>query len=208
MVVTGLGNKAIAERLGVSVQVAKEHVSALLRRFNAPNRTALAQVGVEARLFGGTGGELGWLNYLFRDAPIGIGVVHGRNHVYVATNNAYRRIIAGRDVVGKSMTDAFPDAPQGEFIAQLNEVLTSGQARFLFDYQNRWDRRGRGPEIGWVSQWLQPMRDESGIVTGVLIYVTDTTEEVLRRANASAAAPAAGASKSGAVSSPRPRRTK
>jgi hypothetical protein len=86
----------------------------------------------------------------------------GPNHIYVAVNLPYRRIIAGRDVVGTSMADALPDAPQGEFIAQLNEVRASGQARFLFDYQNRWDRRGRGPEIGWVSQWLQPMRDEPG----------------------------------------------
>jgi DNA-binding CsgD family transcriptional regulator len=185
MVVAGLGNKSIATRLGISEQVAKEHVSALLRRFNAPNRTALAQVGVEVRLFGGTAGQLGWLNYLFRDAPIGIGVVRGPSHTYVAVNAAYRRIIAGRDVVGKSMADAFPEAPQGAFIAQLDEVRAAGQARFLFDYKNRWDRRGRGPEVGWVSQWLQPMRDESGAVAGVLIYVTDTTEELLKRTNPS-----------------------
>jgi DNA-binding CsgD family transcriptional regulator len=209
LVVQGASNKAIARRLRISEQVAKEHVSALLRRFNSPNRTALAHCGVSVRLFGATAGRFVWLSYLFRDAPMGIGIVAGPDHVYVAVNDAYRSIIGGREVLGVSVAEAFRDAPQDRFIALLDEVLATGTARFEPDYEARWDRRGRGPEVGCVSQWLQPMRDESGAVTGVVIYVTDTTDIVRPRPSgaASAAAPPPPA-RSTAVKSPRAARVR
>lgn len=42
LVARGCTNKEIARSLGVGEQSAKEHVSRLLRRFDAPNRAALA----------------------------------------------------------------------------------------------------------------------------------------------------------------------
>lgn len=42
LVVRGCTNKEIARSLGVGEQSAKEHVSRLLRRFDAPNRVVLA----------------------------------------------------------------------------------------------------------------------------------------------------------------------
>src|SRR5206468_2696053 len=46
LVANGLGNKEIAHELGISEQAIKEHVSALLRRLEANNRAALADVAV------------------------------------------------------------------------------------------------------------------------------------------------------------------
>jgi DNA-binding CsgD family transcriptional regulator len=208
LVVQGASNKAIARRLRISEQVAKEHVSALLRRFNSPNRTALAHVGISVRLLGATAGRFVSLSYLFRDAPMGIGIVAGPDHVYVAVNDAYRTIIGGREVVGVSVADAFSDAPPDRFIALLDEVRAGGTARFEPDYEGRWDRRGHGPEAGYASLWLQPMRDESGAVTGAVIYVTDTTDIAAPRSSGAAArVRSRGANRRGPGSRKRPKTT-
>ena len=191
LVASGQENREIAHRLGISEQVAKDHVSVLLRRFGVPNRAALARAAVELRIFGSTTtAEIGWLNYLFLDAPVGIAVVRGPTHRYAIVNPAYRRAIGGRDVIGKTVADAFPDSPQGPFIALLDKVYTTGEAIYEFEYQNRWDRRGLGVEEGWLNQWLQPIRDEKGAVAGVIIYVDDATDQMrARRASAKARRP-------------------
>jgi DNA-binding CsgD family transcriptional regulator len=182
LVVQGQENREIAHRLGISEQVAKDHVSVLLRRFGVPNRAALARAAVELRIFGSmTTAEIGWLNYLFLDAPVGIAVVRGPTYTYAIVNPAYRRAIGGRDVIGKTVADAFPDSPQGPFIALLDKVYATGEAIYEFEYQNRWDRRGVGVEEGWVNQWLQPIRDEEGAVTGVIIFVDDATDQIRAR---------------------------
>jgi hypothetical protein len=98
---------------------------------------------VSVRFFGAAAGRFVSLSYLFRDAPMGIGIVAGPDHVYVAVNDAYRSIIGGREVVGVSVADAFSDAPPDRFIALLDEVRACGTARFEPDYEARWDRRPR-----------------------------------------------------------------
>jgi DNA-binding CsgD family transcriptional regulator len=178
LLVSGDENREIGRALGISEQVAKDHVSVLLRRFGVPNRAALAQAAMALRIFGSTTGESGWLSYLFLDAPVGIAVVLGPTHIYAVVNPAYKREIGGRDVIGKTVADAFADSPQDAFIALLDQVYASGEPIYEFAYQNRWDRRGVGVEEGWVNQWLQPMRDETGAVNGVIIFVDDATAHI------------------------------
>jgi DNA-binding NarL/FixJ family response regulator len=48
LVVGGYSNREIADRLGIREQTVKDHVSALLKKFQARSRVALAVAGVRA----------------------------------------------------------------------------------------------------------------------------------------------------------------
>jgi DNA-binding NarL/FixJ family response regulator len=50
LVADGLANKQIANALSLSEPAVKKHVGALMRRFDAPNRTALVRRAIDLRL--------------------------------------------------------------------------------------------------------------------------------------------------------------
>src|SRR5260370_24527335 len=61
LVTRGMANKAIASELAISEQAGKEHVSALLRRFEVSNRASLAEVGTPPAIMGVTPADTSWL---------------------------------------------------------------------------------------------------------------------------------------------------
>jgi DNA-binding CsgD family transcriptional regulator len=107
LVLEGAQNKGIGARLGMSEQAAKEHVSGLLRKFGVPNRAALGDAGARLDVIGESI-ERSWFPQLFRDASVQIAVTRGPQHRYVVVNAAFAQAV-GRDVIGKTMREAFPE---------------------------------------------------------------------------------------------------
>jgi DNA-binding CsgD family transcriptional regulator len=145
----GLSNKVIGFELGISEQVVKEHVSALLRRLDARNRGALGAAALARGVIGSFQVNPAWLRYLFREAPVPIAVVVGPQHRHVAFNRSYEVVAGARRLLGMRYVDAFPE-----------RVSMQG-------FLNRAYRTGERISARAV---LQPARDDKGAVAGVIIF--------------------------------------
>ncbi|MDN4054011.1 PAS domain S-box protein [Massilia sp. YIM B02763] len=128
-------------------------------------------------------GEHARLQALFEQAPGFMAILTGPDHVFGGANPAYRELVGGRDVVGKPVRDAVPEAvPQG-LVALLDQAYLSG-ASVAAAGREVWlagaDGVRRQAYLDFVNQ---PLRGEDGAVFGVFVQGQDVTERVRAQAH-------------------------
>lgn len=175
LVAEGLENKEIGQRMGLSEQAVKEHVSVLLHRLAVRNRAALAELATELKIAGTMDLEPQWLSYIYQQSQVMSAVVRGPEHVFVSANDAFRRGAGVGEIVGRAFIDVFPENPQG--LPLLDEVLATGEPKILHEIPGRWFR-GNLMEDGYAEVALQPL---PGTEAGISISVVDVTEQVHAR---------------------------
>jgi PAS domain-containing protein len=178
-VIRGEPNKVIAARLGLAEQSVKTHVSHLLKKFAVRNRASLGEAGAHLDLFGEALLERSWLPQLFRQASMQIAVTRGPDHVYVAVNEAFAKAVA-RDVVGRTMREAFPELEGSGYFEVADRVYQTGESFVGHEAPAVWDR-GSGPKLSYTDAVLQALRGDSGAVEGLAFFAIDVTEQVSAR---------------------------
>jgi DNA-binding CsgD family transcriptional regulator len=176
-VLRGEPNKEIATQLGVAPQTVKEFVSELLRKFAVPNRAALVEAGV--RLLVGDSVERSWLPQMFHGASVQIALTRGPEHRYVSANAAFMQL-AGREVVGKTIREAFPELEGSGHFEVADRVYRTGETVIAHETTAIWDR-GHGPEVVHTDAVLQALRSDAGVVEGLVFFGIDVTEQVRAR---------------------------
>jgi len=182
LVSTGLENKEIGHRLGISEQAVKEHVSNLLRLLSAPNRAALADAAATLRVVGSTDVASEWLGLVFLHAPMLAALHEGPEHRFIAVNDAYRRAAGPRELVGRTFREAFPDLEEAGIKTFLDQAYATGAPVSATDIPARWHRGNDGGlEPGYMTVLIEPMRHADGSVGGVAQFSIDVTKEVEAR---------------------------
>ena len=182
LVATGLENKEIAHLLGISEQAVKEHVSALLRRLEAHNRAALAEAAARLRIIGTPDVSSEWLSVLFLRAPLFIALLEGREHRFVAVNDAYRKAVGPQELIGQTFREAFPDLDEAGIVQLLEEAYRTGEPQSRPEIPTRWYRQlPDRPTLGYLTTLVQPMRRADDTIGGVVFFALDVTEEVVAR---------------------------
>ncbi|HYC03153.1 MAG TPA: PAS domain-containing protein [Azospirillaceae bacterium] len=113
---------------------------------------------------------------LFEQSPGFMAVLRGPDHVFELANASYRKLVGGREMVGRTMREALPEVEAQGFLAQLDQVYATGQAHV-----------GRGVAVtleqpdGTVQECrvdfvLQPIAGPDGHVSGIFIEGADVTE--------------------------------
>lgn len=64
---------------------------------------------------------------LFAQAPSAIAVLEGPDHVFAFANDAYGRLVAGRELIGLPLREALPEIVDQGFITLLDGVLKTGE---------------------------------------------------------------------------------
>lgn len=126
-----------------------------------------------------------WLTrQLFQQAPGFMAVLEGSKHTFVLANAAYDQLVGHRELIGRTVADAFPEVIEQGFIEMLDGVLASGEPHVgkrvpLMLVRNV----GAAPEMRHVDFVYQPMRDAGGRIAGVFVKGHDVTDhvETLRR---------------------------
>lgn len=124
-------------------------------------------------------------------APVGICVLEGPEHVYVLSNPIHERLanIRGRSILGKPIREALPDLDPAYF-AFLDEVYRSGVPKMGTNSRVPYENDdGTAGEL-FVDFVFHPKRDAEGAVDGILVVVSEVTDRVLaqRRADEAVAA--------------------
>ena len=122
------------------------------------------------------------LHELFAAVPVPVAYLAGPELVFEFANDAYRRLVGRQDLVGRTIDKALPElAAQGraELIAA---VLESGQPFQGYETELFVPRDGgSGPKQVFVECLYQPVRGADGQADGVLLLVSDVTEQVRDR---------------------------
>jgi signal transduction histidine kinase/CheY-like chemotaxis protein len=123
-----------------------------------------------------------YLDELFMQAPAGIAVLDGPEHVFELANPAYHAFIGGRDIVGKRLVDALPEMRGQPFPALLDEVYRTGIAHVGNEAPVQLLRGPDGAvEEAFFNFVYQPLRDGRGLTSGILVFAYEVTEQVNAR---------------------------
>ncbi|MDP9108450.1 MAG: PAS domain-containing sensor histidine kinase, partial [Pseudomonadota bacterium] len=123
------------------------------------------------------------LSALFNQAPGFISSLSGPDHVFETANDAYRALVGqDRQLIGRSVRDALPEAVDQGFVELLDEVYRTGVAHIgrasRFDLERE---SGQGVVEMYVDFVYQPIFDGNHTVTGIMVQGHEVTEAHLAR---------------------------
>ncbi len=128
------------------------------------------------------------LESLFMQAPAAICVLRGADHVYEFANPRYLELIGGRDVVGKPLREALPEAA-AVVVPLLDGVLSRAEPYFGNEFPLVLVRHGR-PEECFFNFIYQPIFDPQGTPEGIAVVAFEVTDQVRARQRSDALATA------------------
>lgn len=121
---------------------------------------------------------------MFQQAPGFIAVLAGSQHVFTFANDAYRRLIGGREVVGQTVVEALPEIAGQGFGELLDEVYRTGRQHIGEGTRILLQRApGEEPRESFLDFSYDAIKNLDGEITGIFVQGMDRTEAVrtLRR---------------------------
>jgi signal transduction histidine kinase len=122
---------------------------------------------------------------LFAQAPAAIAILSGPDFTYETANAEYIRIVHGRSVIGKPISEALPElAGQGviellENVRRTGEPVTGDELRLMLA-----EVPGEEPREHFFNFVYQPIREDGGAVSSVFVHAVDVTDQVIARRDA------------------------
>ena len=124
--------------------------------------------------------ELVLMHDLLLRLPAGVAYVAGPDLVFEFANKEFRMAVGGHDLIGVPLRKALPEQAR-EHLELVESVARTGEPRRGRESEVWVRGPGQEPEQLFVDYIYQPVRDESGGVSGVLLYGTDVTAHVRDR---------------------------
>ena len=123
------------------------------------------------------------LHSLFMQAPAAICVLRGPEHRFDLANPLYVRLV-GRDVLGRTVAEAFPEVVEQGFVALLDKVYATGEPFFGNGTPITFEAPPAPPVHLVLNFVYEPFRDADENVAGILVIAFDVTDIVEARAQA------------------------
>ena len=125
------------------------------------------------------------LEAVLEQAPTLTASVEGPEHVYASANEKYYRFFGGRDLIGRRVVEVVPEVEEQGIITILDRVRATGESFIDHELPIDLDRCGTGkPERHYFDLVYQPLRDEHGVISGILAQAVDITGQVEARLRA------------------------
>ena len=114
---------------------------------------------------------------IVQQAPAFFALLEGSSHVISMVNPLYMKLVGNRHVLGKPVAIALPEAVDQGYVAMLDQVIATGEpvrgqgARFDVTLAE-----GQAPDERYVDFVYQPLREEDGSISGIIVLGVDVTE--------------------------------
>ncbi|MET1023221.1 MAG: PAS domain-containing protein [Pseudoxanthomonas sp.] len=113
---------------------------------------------------------------LFSQAPMFMAFLSGPEHLIEFANPGYLRLVGDRELVGKTVAEALPDAVAQGYLALLDQVYASGQP---YAANNAAYIVQASPDVPAQERYVdfvyQPITNAQGAVSGVFVQGVDVT---------------------------------
>jgi PAS domain S-box-containing protein len=119
--------------------------------------------------------------YLIQEAPVAIGVLHGRDLVVESANIKILEVWGkSPDIVGLPLSVALPELEGQPFLDILDQVYTTGKPFYANEISAMLEHGGEMKEI-FFNVVYQPVADSSGSTADILVVAVDVTQQVNSR---------------------------
>ncbi|MBO0935703.1 PAS domain-containing protein [Fibrella sp. HMF5335] len=127
-------------------------------------------------------GNLVQLTALLNQAPISVAIYEGSDYVIAFANENYGRDTGRKadQLIGKPFQEAFPELDNQGFKVILDNVYSSG-IPYEANGQGVLLKRNGREELSYHKLTFQPIRNETGAITGIFSVSQEVTEQVLAR---------------------------
>jgi hypothetical protein len=98
----------------------------------------------------------------------------------VAVNDAFAQAVGGRNIIGRTMREAFPELAGTGHFEIAEGVYATGEPFVAHEVPARWERGG-WPQVTYTDAILQALRAEDGEINGLAFYALDVTNHVAAR---------------------------
>jgi len=112
-----------------------------------------------------------------QQAPAFFALLEGPSHVISMVNPLYMKLVGNRDVLGKPVAEALPEAVEHGYVDMLDRVFLTGQS--VAGHDARFDltwAEGHEPDERYLDFVYQPLREDDNSISGVIILGVDVTE--------------------------------
>ena len=121
--------------------------------------------------------EMERLADLFEQAPAFFAVMGGPEYVFEMINTPYQRLMGDRDLLGKSVREAVPEAEGQGFLKLLDDVYHTGKPYVGRGTPIQLARSSDYPlEQRYLDFVYQPKREADGSVSGIIALGVDVTD--------------------------------
>ncbi|GBO56699.1 two-component hybrid sensor and regulator [Pseudanabaena sp. lw0831] len=125
------------------------------------------------------------LNSILLQAPAFIAIGRGRELKFEFANAPYYEITGNRELIGRTVREAFPELEGQGFFELLDQVFDTGVTFFGEEMPVLLNRRGDGNlDKIFVNLIYQALYDSNNIIEGVLVFGFDVTKQVVARQQA------------------------
>ncbi|MBY0301489.1 MULTISPECIES: hybrid sensor histidine kinase/response regulator [Sphingomonas] len=117
------------------------------------------------------------LHQMFDQAPGFVAVLREPGHVFELANAAFRALVDGREMIGRTVADALPEVVSQGLVARLDEVRATGvpfRGEGVPVTVMRADGTAEERRLDFV---YQPVTDAGGEVTAIFVQGIDLTEQ-------------------------------
>jgi len=130
-------------------------------------------------------------------SPAFMALIEGHDLRIVRTNKAFEAHTNGRECIGRTVPEAFPELVEAGIVARMRHVFETGESsvgrRVRLEFVEPSGQAGGepssrdrgtaarnpfGPAVRYVNFALQPMREPDGRVCGLCVHGVDITAEV------------------------------
>jgi PAS domain S-box-containing protein len=120
------------------------------------------------------------LTQMFEQAPAFMALMRGRDHRFTLVNPAYRKLVGGRDIAGKTLAEVLPEAVEQGFAAILDDVYRTGEPYIATGARIVLDTGPDGaPQERFLDFVYQPLLGEAGEVDAIFVQGVDVTQRTL-----------------------------
>jgi PAS domain S-box-containing protein len=120
--------------------------------------------------------ELERQTLMLQQMPGFAALLHGPDHRFGYVNDAYLTIAGHRDLVGRSIREAFPELADQGFYELLDGVFESGEPFYGNALPIRLSHDGGSERF--IDLLYEPIRDDTGEVVGIFVGGYDVTNRV------------------------------
>jgi PAS domain S-box-containing protein len=114
---------------------------------------------------------------LFQQAPAFFAVLGGPEHRIEMVNPPYQELIGQRDVAGKTIQEAVPEAGEQGFVELLDRVYQTGEPFVGRGMPIQLIRnKSQALDLRYLDFVYQPRRDADGNISGIIVLGIDVTE--------------------------------